>query len=255
MSNTQHKPQLDVGVVTLMPKWIEHMREYGVTGKAIATGHVRLRCWNPRDYSTNKQRKIDDKPYGGGPGMVIQAEPLSKALDAACQTLGQKTRVIYLSPQGKPITQKDVAQFSKESALILIAGRYEGIDERALQSDVIEQWSIGDFVTSGGELPILCCLDAITRLLPNVLGNAESTRNESFNDQLLEHPHYTRPPVYNNIEVPRVLLEGDHKAIARWRLQQSLARTRNNRPDLLEKRGMSKQERELLDEYLKNSVQ
>jgi tRNA (guanine37-N1)-methyltransferase len=255
MPEAGRAPQLDVGMISLIPEWVAHMKEHGVTGRAITTGHVRLRCWNPRDYTTNKQRKIDDKPYGGGPGMVMQAEPLLKAIGAASEALGEQLRMLYFSPQGKPLRQSDITALAQQPALLLIAGRYEGVDERALQDTRIEQWSMGDFVTSGGELPALCCLDAIVRLLPNVLGNAQSTHNESFSDQLLEHPHYTRPPVYNDMAVPEVLLEGDHEAIARWRLQQSLARTFNRRPDLLETRGMNDKERQLLDEYLKNSVQ
>lgn len=248
------KAQLDVGLISISPEWFENMCGYGVTGRAVGAGHVQLRYWNPRDYSTHPQRKIDDKPYGGGPGMVMQAEPLMRALAATRQALGAQTRVLCLSPQGRRLSQKDVVLFAKLPALILISGRYEGIDERVLGGDV-EEWSVGDFITSGGELPALCLLDAVIRLLPNVLGNEQSTHSESFNDQLLECPQYTRPPVYDDKEVPNVLLSGDHRSIARWRLQQSLGRTWRRRPDLLDKRGMSDAEHKLLDEYIQNSAE
>lgn len=247
--------KLDVGIISIMPEWIMHMNQYGVTGKAISSDYIRVRCWNPRDYSDNPQHKIDDKPYGGGAGMVIKVDPLLKALNAARLAIANTARTIYFSPQGAPIAQKDIEDFAKEPALLLVAGRYEGIDERALKIGAMEEWSIGDFVTSGGELPALCCLDAIARLLPNVLGNKESTCHESFNNQLLEHPHYTRPQVYQDMAVPQVLLGGDHSAIARWRLQQSLGRTWHRRRDLIDKRGISDEERALLDEYLKNGIQ
>lgn len=226
---------LNIGLITLLPDWIGHFHEYGVTGKAVERGLVDIQCWNPRDYADNRYKKIDDHPYGGGAGMVMMAKPLLASIDAARNTLGQKSRIFYLTPQGKPITQKDIIELSKETAFILIAGRYEGIDERVIEAGNIEEYSIGDFIQSGGELPALCIIDSVIRLLPDVLGNSESIKDESFNNHLLEYPHYTRPAELMGMKVPAVLLTGNQKEIAAWRLKQSLERTQQKRPDLLKK--------------------
>lgn len=246
---------LNIGFVTVLPEWVAQMQGYGIIGRAIRDGLVQIRCWNPRDYSKGPYRKIDDRPYGGGAGMVMTAGPLVRALEGAKQSLGAGVRVLCLSPRGKPVTQKDVLAFSRARALVLVAGRYQGIDQRAIEIAGMEEWCVGDFITSGGDLPALCLLDAIVRTLPNALGNEESTRYESFNDQLLEYPHYTRPEVYDGSRVPTVLLGGNHRAIARWRLQKSLECTYRRRPDLLSKRGMSAEERILLDEVLTKEVE
>ena len=227
-----------IDVITLFPEALEGLADLGVTGRAIRDGRVELKTWNPRDLATDRHRTVDDRPYGGGPGMLMKVEPLAKAImaakDGAGQTNGQPAKVVYLSPQGQQLDQQLVVDTAEQkNDLILIAGRYEGIDERLIESLIDEEWSVGDYVLSGGEFAALVVVDAITRLIPGVLGDAESAIQDSFMQGLLDCPHYTRPETVDGQEVPDVLLSGDHKAIRRWRLKQSLGRTWLRRPDLL----------------------
>ena len=243
-----------VGLITLFPDMFRAISESGVTARAVATGKLVLASWNPRDFTEDNYRRVDDRPYGGGPGMVMLIEPLQRAIAAAraeAERLGVQAPVIYLSPQGRQLDQAGVTELVEchgEQGLILLCGRYEGIDERLIARVVDAEWSIGDYVLSGGELPAMVMIDAMARLLPGVLNTEASAIEDSFTDGLLDCPHYTRPEVYDGESVPAVLLSGDHAAIKRWRLQQSLLRTRARRPDLLVGRTLSKQERTLLDQ-------
>ena len=245
-----------IDVVTLFPEMVDHAARFGVTGRALQRGLWRLGVWNPRDFVTDRHRTIDDRPYGGGPGMVMMAEPLASAVAAARSA--QKaagcaaSRTLYLSPAGTPLSHGRVAELAAEAeatGLVLLAGRYEGIDQRLLERCVDEEVAIGDFVVSGGELPALMLIDAILRLRPGVLNDAESAVQDSFVAGLLDCPHYTRPDEYDGMRVPEVLLSGHHDAIRAWRLQQSLGRTWERRPDLLRERVLSKEEIELLAAY------
>jgi len=245
-----------VDVVTLFPELIGHAARFGVTGRALERGLWRLTTWNPRDYATDNYRTVDDRPYGGGPGMVMLAEPLAKALAAARGAQRSEglaaTRTIHLSPSGVPLTHRRVAELAaaaEETGYLLLAGRYEGIDERLVGREVDEEIAIGDFVVSGGELPALMLIDAIVRQRPGVLNDAESAAQDSFVAGLLDCPHYTRPERYEGESVPDVLLSGNHAAIRRWRLLQQLARTFERRPDLLRERALSDEEAALLAEY------
>lgn len=236
-----------IGVVTLFPEMIDAFSRFGVTGRAREKGLYSLGLWNPRDYARDSYRTVDDRPYGGGPGMVMTAGPLEDALDAA---LGSEAgRVVYLSPQGMRLDHEKVMSLANEPRLVLIAGRYEGVDERFLSRRVNEEISIGDYVLSGGELAALVLIDAVVRQLPGVLGDADSALEDSFATGLLDCPHYTRPEVYRGDVVPRVLLSGDHEKIRKWRLKESLGRTWVRRPDLLEGRALSVEESRLLDEF------
>ena len=246
-----------IDVVTLFPELVQHASRFGVTGRALSRGLWQLGVWNPRDYATDNHRTVDDRPYGGGPGMVMLGEPLAQAIASARQAQFAAgvaaTRTIYLSPAGRPLTHRRVAELAAgadATAYVLLAGRYEGIDERLVAREVDEEIAIGDFVVSGGELPALMLIDAIVRHRPGVLNDAESAAQESFVDGLLDCPHYTRPEEQCGVRVPDVLLSGDHAAIRRWRLQQSLGRTWARRPDLLEGRTLSREERILLDEFI-----
>lgn len=223
---------------------------YGVTGKAIENGLVGLSVWNPRDYTHDRHRTVDDRPYGGGPGMVMKYQPLLDAVDAAkCRTASAERRVICLSPQGKLISQPLLQEASQLEQLILIAGRYEGIDERFIDQVCDEEWSLGDYVISGGELAALIVIDAVTRLIPGVLGDEDSAKQDSHADGLLDCPHYTRPEQADFGGVPRVLLGGNHAEIKRWRMKQSLGRTWLRRPDLLEKIQLTAEQKALLSEF------
>ena len=237
-------------VISLFPDMLVFAASYGVTGKAIEKGIVALSVWNPRDFTHDTHRTVDDRPYGGGPGMVMKYEPLRETLDQAKNASSRIAKVVYLSPQGKPITQNLLSQASKLEQLILIAGRYEGIDERFVESCCDEEWSLGDFVISGGELAALAVIDAITRLQPGVLGAEDSAKQDSHVNGLLDCPHYTRPENINGKWVPNVLLSGNHSEIARWRLKQSLGKTWQKRPDLLQNKKMNKEQQELLDEFI-----
>ena len=244
---------LQFDVVTLFPPMFEAISRYGITSRALEKKIYELTLWNPRDFTTDNYKTVDDRPYGGGPGMVMLAEPLEKAINAAKQHQQQagveRPRVIHLSPQGKPLTHEGVLKLAAEPGLILLASRYEGVDERLLRRMVDEEYSIGDYVLSGGELPAMVLMDAVVRQLPGALGDADSAAEDSFVDGLLDCPHYTRPEVYEGDNVPEVLMSGHHKEIKRWRLKQSLGRTRDKRPDLLAARPLTKEESRLLAEY------
>ncbi|HIQ16201.1 MAG TPA: tRNA (guanosine(37)-N1)-methyltransferase TrmD [Leucothrix sp.] len=240
-------------VITLLPELVEAVTKVGVTARAVDRNLIDLHCWNPRNYAQDVHRIVDDRPYGGGPGMVLKAECLLKAIRDAKKMAAKKTKVVYLSPQGKKFDQMVARSASKDEGLILLCGRYEGIDERVVALEVDEEWSLGDYVLSGGELAAMVVIDAVTRLLPSVLGHNESAEQDSFSENLLDYEHYTRPVVVENLGVPAVLRSGDHKAIARWRRKQSIGRTYTRRPDLLtrENNVLSKKDQLLLDEYLK----
>ncbi len=219
-------------IITLFPKMFAALTEFGITGRAITAGQAEVVFHNPRDYADNKHNNVDDKPYGGGPGMVMQVAPLRAAIKAAKQETADAP-VIYLSPQGKPLTQAKAAELSELPAMILLAGRYEGIDQRIIDRDVDECISIGDYVLSGGELPAMTLMDAVMRLLPGVLGDAKSAEVESFQQGLLDHPHYTRPEEIDGQRVPDVLLNGNHAEVEKWRKAQRVEQTQKLRPDLL----------------------
>jgi len=238
-----------VDVVTLFPDLFEIATRFGVTGKAVQRGTVELGLWNPRDFTRDRHRSVDDRPYGGGPGMVMMVEPLRDAIRAA-RVAAPDGKVIYLSPQGRRLDQTAVRELADRSSMILVAGRYEGIDQRVIDSEIDEEWSIGDYVLSGGELAAMVVIDAVTRLLPGVLGHDESAEQDSFMAGLLDHPHYTRPEAVNGRRVPEVLLGGDHAAIARWRLKQALGRTWLRRPDLLASMSLTEEQRKVLEEFI-----
>jgi tRNA (guanine37-N1)-methyltransferase len=235
-------------VVTLFPEFVEQALRYGVLGRAVERGVLSVETVNPRQYAPDVHRTVDDRPYGGGPGMVLKAEPLRLAMqDAVGRVPG--ARRIYLAADGAPVTQRRVAELSRLPALVLVAGRYEGVDERFVEAYTDESLSVGDVVLSGGELPALMLVDAVSRLLPGTLGCAESAEQESFTSGLLDWPHYTRPESWEGRDVPAVLVGGNHAAIGRWRLKQALGRTWQRRPDLLQRRELSVEERRLLEEY------
>jgi tRNA (guanine37-N1)-methyltransferase len=238
-----------IDVITLFPEALEGLADLGVTGRAIRDGRVELKTWNPRDLATDRHRTVDDRPYGGGPGMVMAVEPLSATIKAAREAQGGQTRVSLMSPQGRRLDQAGIDELAGRQGLILVCGRYEGIDERIIESEIDEEWSIGDYVISGGELAAAIIIDAVTRLLPGVLGDAQSAIQDSFVDGLLDHPHYTRPEMAGEKAVPGVLLSGDHEAIRRWRRKQALGRTWQRRPDLLEGRELDKEAKLLLQEF------
>jgi tRNA (guanine37-N1)-methyltransferase len=240
-------------VVTLFPEMFSALTAYGVSGRAISRQLCRVRFWDPRDFTQDNYRTVDDRPFGGGPGMVMLAEPLDLALTAAKAALrrdgvDESPRMIYLSPQGRRLDQELVVELASAPGLVLLAGRYEGIDERLHARHHLEEISIGDYVLSGGELPAMVLLDSVIRQIPGALGHADSAREDSFADGLLDCPHYTRPETWLGLDVPAVLRGGNHADVARWRLKQSLARTRARRPDLLDHRALSPLELELLDE-------
>jgi len=243
-------------VITLLPELVEAVTKVGVVGRAAEQGLIELRYWNPRTYATDVHRTVDDRPYGGGPGMVMKAECLLQAIRDARKKAVKNTRVVYLSPQGRQFNQAVARDVSTVDGLILLCGRYEGIDERVVALEVDEEWSLGDYVLSGGELGAMVVIDAVTRLLPSVLGHSESAKQDSFTENLLDCEHYTRPEVVENLEVPAVLKSGNHKTIARWRRKQAIGRTYVRRSDLLLKRNnaLSEDDQILLDEYLKENT-
>ena len=238
-----------IDVVTLFPEMIRQAAGYGIQGRAIQRGLLELETWNPRDYSEDRHAAVDDRPYGGGPGMVMQVQPLRAAIRAA-RSAGSAAPVIYLSPQGRRLDQQKVLELAGLERLVLLTGRYEGIDERIIDMDVDEELSIGDYVLSGGELPALVVLDAVTRLLPGALGDEDSAQNDSFMDVLLDYPHYTRPEEIDGKRVPDVLISGNHSLIDRWRRKQALGRTWQRRPDLLEALQLDAEQQELLNEFI-----
>ena len=241
-------------VVTLFPEMVESVASVGVLGRAVKNGQIQLNSWNPRDYTEDKHRTVDDRPYGGGPGMLMKVEPLKAAIEGAkksAEANNVQSKVIYMSPQGKPVTQQDVLALAEQPGLIIIAGRYEGIDERIIESYVDEEWSIGDYVLSGGELPALVLIDAVARMLPGVLGDEKSAQQDSFMQGFLDCPHYTRPEEIDGRSVPGVLLSGNHRDIDEWRLKQSLGRTWLRRPDLLKALNLTDKQKQLLDSFQK----
>ncbi|MDP3743603.1 MAG: tRNA (guanosine(37)-N1)-methyltransferase TrmD [Methylotenera sp.] len=238
-------------VVTLFPEMFDAITKYGITSRALQQRIYDVQFWNPRDFTTDNHKTVDDRPYGGGPGMVMLAEPLEKAINAAKdkQTAQNiESWVIHLSPAGKPLTHEKVMQLSKKQGLVLLTSRYEGVDQRLIDAQVDEELSIGDYVLSGGELPAMALIDAIVRQLPGSLGDSDSAIEDSFVDGLLDCPHYTRPEQYNSVSVPEVLTSGNHAKIKQWRLKMSLQRTRDQRPDLLAARPLTKEEARLLKE-------
>lgn len=246
-------PLLRIGVISLFPEMFDAISEYGVTGRAIKRGLISLERWNPRDFTYDRHRTVDDRPYGGGPGMLMMVQPLKDAIETAKDALGGQTKVIYLSPQGQPFDQAGAVGLAKSEKLIFLAGRYEGIDERLIRSHVDEEWSVGDYVLSGGELPAMTMIDSISRLVPGVLGDQASAEQDSFMNGLLDCPHYTRPHVLDGDVVPSVLLSGNHQEIARWREKQSLGRTYQRRPELLKLLALTDNQRALLAEYIREN--
>jgi len=241
-----------VSVISLFPEMFQAITQYGVTGRAIKSGLVTMDFINPRDFTHDKHKTVDDRPYGGGPGMLMKVQPLKDAIASAKLSV-PNAKVIYLSPQGRTLTQEGVQQLAKQAEFILVAGRYEGVDERLIQSEIDEEWSIGDFVLSGGELPAMVLMDAVFRMVPGVLGKQASADEDSFSDGLLDCPHYTRPEVLNGEPVPSVLLSGNHEEIRRWRLKQKLARTFQRRPDLLQNLELDKEQQLLLEEFIRET--
>jgi tRNA (guanine37-N1)-methyltransferase len=240
---------MQIAVVSLFPVMLREALMHGVLGRAIERGLLGVECFDPRDHATDMHRTVDDRPYGGGPGMVLKVEPVRSALRVAVASVPGGSRRVYLGADGCRFDQRTARVACGWAGLVLVAGRYEGVDERFIESEIDDVWSIGDYVLSGGELPALVVIDAVARLMPGVLGSAESAVQESFSDGLLDWPHYTRPPMLDGSPVPAALMSGDHAAIRRWRLRQALGRTWLRRPELLEQRGMSGEERTLLEEF------
>lgn len=240
---------MQIDVITLFPEALQAMTGLGVTGRAIEDGRVGVRAINPRDFARDKHRTVDDRPYGGGPGMVMTVEPLRSAIRAAKEGQVESCKVSLLSPQGKKLDQAAIKEMSGRQGLILVCGRYEGIDERLIDLEVDEEWSIGDYVISGGELAAAIVIDAVARLLPGVLGDEQSAQQDSFMDGLLDHPHYSRPESAGGLEVPAVLVSGDHEAIRRWRRKQALGRTWLRRPGMLNETELDDEATQLLAEF------
>lgn len=238
-------------IVTLFPEMFDAVTKYGISSRALQKNIYAVQYWNPRDYTTDNHKTVDDRPYGGGPGMVMLIEPLEKAIGAARAMQadqGVEPWVVHVSPAGKPLTHDKVMQLSKKPGLVLLASRYEGVDQRLIDAEVDEEISIGDYVLSGGELPAMVLMDAIIRQLPGSLGDSDSAIEDSFVDGLLDCPHYTRPEEYKGVKVPEVLMSGNHAKIKQWRLKMSLQRTRDRRPDLLAARSLTKEETRLLQQ-------
>ncbi|MDF2177135.1 tRNA (guanosine(37)-N1)-methyltransferase TrmD [Aliiglaciecola sp. CAU 1673] len=242
-------------VVSLFPEMFSTFTQQGVFGRAVKSGLLSVECFNPRDFTHDKHRTVDDRPYGGGPGMLMMVQPLTDAIHAAKQVVGDNPKVIYLSPQGKKLDQQGVKRLSEMENLILVAGRYEGIDERVIETEIDEEWSIGDYVLSGGELPAMVLMDAVARFVPGVLGHDQSAEQDSFTGGLLDCPHYTRPEDLNGRLVPDVLLSGNHEKIRQWRLKQSLGRTWQRRPELLNDLALTEEQRRLLEQFKRESSQ
>jgi tRNA (guanine37-N1)-methyltransferase len=242
---------MQIAIVTIFPQMFDSFVCEGMTRRALEAGQLQLEFRNPRDFTEDNHRQVDDRPYGGGPGMVMMAEPLNQAIGSARAAV--RGRVIYLSPQGRRLEQKRVRELASEAGLVLLAGRYEGVDERVLDAEIDEEISIGDYVVSGGELPAMVLIEALVRYLPGVLGNEDSVKSDSFSAGLLDWPHYTRPEVYGAHQVPSVLLSGHHEEIRRWRMKQALGRTWQKRPELLRDLELTDEQRELLDLYRRES--
>lgn len=235
-----------VGIISLFPEMFKAITEFGVTGRAVKQNFLKVQCWNPRDFTHDKHKTVDDRPYGGGPGMLMMVQPLRDAIRAAKAEAGEGTKVVYLSPQGRRLNQSGVMTLSQNEKLILVCGRYEGIDERLIQTEIDEEWSVGDYVLTGGELPAMTLIDAVARFIPGVLGKQASAEDDSFGDGLLECPHYTRPELLDGLTVPPVLMSGNHEEIRKWRLKKSLERTWNRRPELLEDLALTDEQSKLL---------
>jgi tRNA (guanine37-N1)-methyltransferase len=238
-----------IDVVTLFPEFLQAVAELGVVGRAVQREQLVLRAWNPRDFARDRHRSVDDRPYGGGPGMVMTVEPLRSAIRAARAAAEDAVPVSLMSPQGRPLDQSVVGQLALRPRLLLVCGRYEGVDERLIELEVDEEFSIGDYVISGGELAAAVVIDAVARLVPGVLGAGDSAEQDSFMDGLLDCPHYSRPECVDGLAVPPVLLSGDHAAIGRWRRKQALGRTWLRRPDLLDDRRLDASDKVLLEEF------
>lgn len=253
-----------IGVISLFPEMFKAVSDFGVTGRAVKQDLLQIQCWNPRDFTFDKHKTVDDRPYGGGPGMLMMVQPLRDAIQAAKnaaprsivdesgESLERKTKVIYLSPQGRKLDQAGVEALAQNQNLILVCGRYEGIDERLIETEIDEEWSIGDYVLTGGELPAMVLMDCVARFIPGVLGKQASAEEDSFAQGLLDCPHYTRPEVLDNLTVPTVLMSGNHEKIRQWRLQQSLKRTWERRPELLEGLALTDEQKRLLAEIQGN---
>jgi len=239
-----------IDVVTLFPEMLDAVTESGITRRAVERGLLAVGRWNPRDFTCDRHRTVDDRPYGGGPGMVMMVEPLREAIRAAKRQAPEGAPVIHLSPQGRVLDQAGLRELAALPGMVLVASRYEGVDERLVAAEIDQEWSIGDYVLSGGELAAMVIIDGVTRLLPGALGHEDSAEQDSFADGLLDHPHYTRPEVFEGEAVPRVLLSGDHAAIRRWRRKQALGRTWLRRPDLLERMTLDDEQRSLLQEFI-----
>ncbi|WP_409161183.1 tRNA (guanosine(37)-N1)-methyltransferase TrmD [Pectobacterium sp. B2J-2] len=238
-----------IGVISLFPEMFRAITDYGVTGRAVKNGLLNVQYWSPRDFTYDRHRTVDDRPYGGGPGMLMMVQPLRDAIHAAKAAAGEGARVIYLSPQGRKLDQQGVRQLATNQKMILVCGRYEGIDERVIKTEIDEEWSIGDYVLSGGELPAMTLIDSVARFIPGVLGHQASAEEDSFADGLLDCPHFTRPEILEGMEVPAVLLSGNHAEIRRWRLKQSLGRTWLRRPELLKSLALTDEQTRLLAEF------
>ena len=237
-------------VITLFPELIKNSFEHGITGKALSSKKILLDTVNPRDFSEDVNNKVDDRPYGGGPGMVMQAEPMIAAIRKA-KKQSKNPHTIFMSPQGKIFNQNKAEQFSNMEHLVIVCGRYEGIDQRIIESEVDEECSVGGYILSGGELPSLIVMDSVSRIIEGVLGDPDSARKDTFSNGLLKHPQYTRPDSGAYGDVPKILLSGDHELIRKWQLKQSLLKTRQNRPDLLENRVLNEEELQLLEEIIR----
>jgi len=242
---------MHIAVVSIFPEMVRQVAEYGVVGRAEERGLLSLTCENPRDHTSDVHRTVDDRPYGGGPGMVLKYEPAAKAIRAVKDDMPEGCPVVCLSPQGKVFDQDTARRYAGLQGMVLLAGRYEGIDERLLENEVDEELSLGDFVLSGGEIAAMAVIDAVARLLPGVLGDEDSAAQDSFMEGLLDYPHYTRPESVAGQRVPTVLLSGDHARIARWRYKQALGRSYVRRPDLVSKLDLDREQQKLLDEFLK----
>ena len=251
---------MQLGIVSLFPEMFAAVTEHGISGRAVRSGLMNLELFNPRDYTTDKHRTVDDKPFGGGPGMLMKTEPLMASIAAARQavsqkqTTGESVKVIYLSPQGKTLKQDSIIDLAKREGMVLLCGRYQGIDNRVLVSEIDEEWSLGDFVISGGELAAMTLIDAMTRFQPGALGDEGSALEDSFSNGLLHSPEYTRPQSIDGSDVPKVLLSGDHEGIRKWRLKQSLGATWLKRPDLLLTMSLALEQEELLEQFKQDYV-
>ena len=246
---------MDIHVITLFPEEFRRMLDLGVVGRAIEDQRIRIQTWNPRDFAEDRHRTVDDRPYGGGPGMVMAVEPTRSAICAAREAVGQGSVVSLMSPQGRRLDSDSVRRLADRETLILLCGRYEGIDERLIELEVDEEWSIGDYVLSGGEIPAAVLIDAVCRLIPGVLGHGESASQDSFWNGLLDCPHYTRPEEYEGHAVPPVLMSGDHEAIRKWRLRSSLERTLRRRPELLESLELDDETESMLAEVRRSVIE